>query len=77
VQLEQQLQREPTHDEIATLLELPEDVVSRTIRLARSPVSLEAPVGDDDSELGDFVADEDAVDPERVAEREALRKATR
>lgn len=77
VQLEQQLQREPGHDEIATLLELPEDVVSRTIRLARSPVSLEAPVGDDDSELGDFVADEDAIDPERLAEREALRKATR
>lgn len=77
VQLEQQLQREPNNDEIANLLEMPEEVVSRTIRLARSPVSLEAPVGEDDSELGDFIADEDAVDPERMAEREALRHATR
>ncbi len=77
VQLEQKLQREPSNDEIADLLEMPEEVVSRTLRLARSPVSLEAPVGEDDSELGDFIADEDAVDPERRAEREALRKATR
>jgi len=77
VQLEQKLQREPTNDEIAGALELPEDVVSRTLRLARSPVSLEAPVGEDDSELGDFIADEDAIDPERQAEREDARKATR
>ncbi|MCC6621194.1 MAG: sigma-70 family RNA polymerase sigma factor [Deltaproteobacteria bacterium] len=77
VQLEQKLQREPTNDEIAGALELPEDVVSRTLRLARSPVSLEAPVGEDDSELGDFIADEDAIDPERLAEREDARKATR
>ncbi|MBL8784016.1 MAG: sigma-70 family RNA polymerase sigma factor [Deltaproteobacteria bacterium] len=77
VQLEQRLQREPTNDEIAVEIEMPEEVVSRTLRLARSPVSLEAPVGEDDSELGDFIADEDAVDPERRAEREALRKATR
>ncbi|MFO0751156.1 MAG: sigma-70 family RNA polymerase sigma factor [Myxococcota bacterium] len=77
VQLEQKLHREPTNDEIAVVLELPEDVVSRTLRLARSPVSLEAPVGEDDSELGDFIADEDAIDPERLAEREDIRKATR
>jgi len=77
VQLEQKLQREPTNDEIATSIEMPEEVVSRTLRLARSPVSMESPVGEDDSELGDFIADEDAIDPERMAEREALRASTR
>ena len=77
VQLEQRLHREPTNTEISVALEMPEDVVVRTLRLARSPVSLEAPVGEDDSELGDFIADEDAVDPERRAEREDLRDATR
>ena len=77
VQLEQKLQREPTNDEIAVAIEMPEEVVSRTLRLARSPVSMEAPVGEDDSELGDFIADEEAIDPERMAEREALRKSTR
>ncbi len=77
VQLEQKLQREPSNDEIAEAIEMPEEVVSRTLRLARSPVSMEAPVGDDDSELGDFIADEDAIDPERMAEREALRASTR
>jgi RNA polymerase primary sigma factor len=77
VQLEQRLHREPTNTEIAVALEMPEDIVVRTLRLARSPVSLEAPVGEDDSELGDFIADEDAVDPERRAEREDLRDATR
>jgi len=77
VQLEQKLHREPTNDEIAVAIEMPEEIVSRTLRLARSPVSMEAPVGEDDSELGDFIADEDAVDPERMAEREALRASTR
>ncbi len=77
IQLEQQFQREPQADEIATLLELPEDVVSRTMKLARSTVSLEAPVGEDDTELQDFIADEDAIDPENAAEREALRRVTR
>jgi RNA polymerase primary sigma factor len=77
IQLEQQFQREPGHDEIAALLELPEEVVSRTIRFSRTTVSLEAPVGDDESELSDFIADEDAIDPEHSAEREALRRVTR
>jgi len=77
VQLEQKFQREPTTDEIAACIEMPEEVVSRTLRLARSPVSMDAPVGDDDTELSDFLADEDAIDPECMAEREALRASTR
>jgi RNA polymerase primary sigma factor len=77
VELEQKLGREPSHEELSEMLEVPVDQVSRTLRLARTPVSLEAPVGDDDTHLGDLIADEDCVDPAEVAERQDLRKATR
>ncbi len=75
--LEQQLQREPTHGEVAAELGLAEDVVERTLRLSRGAVSLESPVGDDDAQLADFVADEDAVCPAEACEDGELRAATR
>jgi len=75
--LEQRFGREPDHAELAVELELPEETITRTLRLARTPVSLEAPVGDDDSHLGDFIADEDAEDPEEVAQRESMRHVAR
>jgi len=77
MELEQKLGREPDHDEVAVQLEVPVDVVSRTLKLARTPVSLETPVGEDDTHLGDLIADEDSVCPAEVAEREDLRQATR
>ncbi len=77
IMLEQKLGREPSHAELAQTLEMTEETVRRTLRLARTPVSLEAPVGEDDSHLGDFIADEDAVDPEEVAGRQSLRQAAR
>ena len=75
--LEQRLCREPTCAEVAAALELPEDVVERTLRLSRGAVSLETPVGDDDAQLADFVADEDAVNPAEACEDRELRAATR
>ena len=77
IELEHRFSREPSIDEIAEALEVPEDVISRTLRLARTPVSLETPVGEDDSHLGEFIADEDAEDPALLAERQDLREATR
>ena len=75
--LEQRLCREPTCAELAATLELPEDVVERTLRLSRGAVSLETPVGEDDAQLADFVADEDAVSPAEACEDRELRVATR
>ncbi|MEM1349428.1 MAG: RNA polymerase sigma factor RpoD, partial [Myxococcota bacterium] len=62
-QLEQELGREPTPDEIAEQLELSPDAVRRALRISRQPVSLETPIGDDDSQLGDFIEDEHAISP--------------
>ena len=76
-ELEQGLGRPPMHEEIADFLEVPVETVSRTLRLARTPVSLETPVGEDDTHLGDLIADEESVDPAEVAERESLRRVTR
>ena len=78
VELEHQLGRLPSPEEVAAKLELEVDVVNRTMRLARTPVSLETPVGDDDgTALSDFLADENALNPEDVAGRQNLRIATR
>lgn len=77
VELEQKLGRPPDHDEVAIQLEVPVDIVSRTLKLARTPVSLETPVGEDDTHLGDLIADEDSICPAEAAERQDLREATR
>jgi RNA polymerase primary sigma factor len=55
--LEQALGREPLAEEIATKIEMPVEQVRKTLQLARSPISLETPVGDDDSHLSDFIED--------------------
>jgi len=77
IQLEQRLHRDPSHAEIAADIDVTEEVVGRTLKLARSSVSLESPVGDDDSELSDFIADEDAISPADAAETHDLCQATR
>ncbi|MET0761756.1 MAG: sigma-70 family RNA polymerase sigma factor [Thermoleophilaceae bacterium] len=73
-----ELGREPTIPEIAEAVKLPESEVESIKRSAQTPVSLEKPVGDDEeSEFGQFLADEKAVAPESAAEtvlrNEALR----
>lgn len=69
-ELEQELGRQPTADEIAKQMDLPEDRVRWMLRTSRQPVHLERPVGDEsDAELGDFIEDVDAPPPaETVAQ---------
>jgi RNA polymerase sigma factor RpoD-like protein len=70
----QELGREPTVDEIAAKVDLTPEKVREIQRISQEPLSLETPVGEeDDSNLGDFVADESAVSPDFAAERERLK----
>jgi RNA polymerase primary sigma factor len=61
--LVQGLRREPLPEEIGSQLGIPADKVRQILRVSRGPVSLETPVGDEDSHLGDFIEDPDAVVP--------------
>ncbi len=70
----QELEREPTVDEIAAKVDLTPEKVREIQRISLEPLSLETLVGEeDDSNLGDFVADESAVSPDFAAERERLK----
>jgi len=66
--LVQDLGREPTPEEIADKMEMPVDKVRRILKIAKEPISLETPIGEeDDSHLGDFIEDKGALSPsERV-----------
>jgi len=56
--------KEATPDELAIHMEMPEDKVRRVLKIAKEPISMESPVGDDeDSHLGDFIEDENAEQP--------------
>jgi len=66
-QLHQALGREATPDEIATEMGLPIERVDEIQRIAQEPVSLQAPIGEEDSDLGDFIEDADAVVPMEAA----------
>jgi RNA polymerase primary sigma factor len=74
--LEQQLGREPTPEEVAERLEVPADQVRRALKLSRTPVSLETPVGDDDSSLEDFIEDEASPSPSEQALKSDLTEHT-
>ncbi|MDT8375133.1 MAG: RNA polymerase sigma factor RpoD [Mariprofundaceae bacterium] len=76
-QIAQEIGREPSPEELAVHLEMPVEKVEQILEVAKEPVSLETPIGDDeDSQLGDFVEDENAENPLDGAVGEALRKAT-
>ncbi len=66
--LVQELGREPTPEEIAEKMELPIEKVRRILKIAKEPISLETPIGEeDDSHLGDFIEDKNSLSPsERV-----------
>jgi RNA polymerase primary sigma factor len=66
-QLHQALGREATPDEIAAEMGLPVERVAEIQRIAQEPVSLQAPIGEEDSDLGDFIEDTDAVVPMEAA----------
>jgi len=76
-QIAQEIGREPTPEELAEHLEMPLEKVLQILEVAKEPVSLETPIGDDeDSQLGDFVEDQNAENPLDVAIAEALQDAT-
>ena len=66
-QLHQDLGREPTPEEVALEMGMPADRVAEIQRIAQEPVSLQAPIGEEDSDLGDFIEDADAVVPIEAA----------
>jgi RNA polymerase primary sigma factor len=76
--LVQELGREPTTEELARRLEMPPDKVRSVLKVVRQPVSLETPVGEDeDSTLGDFIEDTQAVRPVDAVMSLRLREQTR
>jgi RNA polymerase primary sigma factor len=62
-QLVQQLGREPTSEEIAKRMDIPVAKVRRVLKIAQEPISLETPIGEEDSHLGDFIEDRAVVSP--------------
>jgi RNA polymerase primary sigma factor len=72
-QIFNEIGREPTPEEIAEKLGIPLERVRKTLKIAKEPRSLEAPVGDEeDARLGDFIKDEEAVQPDDAVIRRSL-----
>ena len=77
-QMLQEMGREPTPEELAKRMEMPEDKVRKVLKIAKEPISMETPIGDDeDSHLGDFIEDLSVLSPVEAATVEGLREATR
>ncbi len=63
-QMLQEMGREPTPEELATKMEMPEDKIRKVLKIAKEPISMETPIGDDeDSHLGDFIEDTSVESP--------------
>jgi len=76
-QMIQEMGREATPEELAVRMEMPEDKVRKVLKIAKEPISMETPIGDDeDSHLGDFIEDSGVVSPVESATIEGLREAT-
>jgi len=76
-QMLQEMGREPTPEELAERMEMPEDKVRKVLKIAKEPISMETPIGDDeDSHLGDFIEDISVLSPVEAATVEGLREAT-
>jgi RNA polymerase primary sigma factor len=76
-QMLQEMGREPTPDELAVRMEMPEDKVRKVLKIAKEPISMETPIGDDeDSHLGDFIEDTSVESPIDSATTESLRETT-
>jgi RNA polymerase primary sigma factor len=77
-QMLQEMGREPTPEELGERLEMPEDKVRKVLKIAKEPISMETPIGDDDdSHLGDFIEDSSMLLPIDMATGEGLVEATR
>jgi RNA polymerase primary sigma factor len=76
-QMLQEMGREPTPDELAQRMEMPEDKVRKVLKIAKEPISMETPIGDDeDSHLGDFIEDTAVSSPIDSATDEGLKETT-
>ncbi len=76
-QMLQEMGREATPEELSERMEMPEDKVRKVLKIAKEPISMETPIGDDeDSHLGDFIEDAGVVSPVESATVEGLREAT-
>jgi RNA polymerase primary sigma factor len=76
-QMLQEMGREPTPDELAVRMEMPEDKVRKVLKIAKEPISMETPIGDDeDSHLGDFIEDSRVMSPVEHATVASLREST-
>ena len=77
-QMLQEMGREPTPEELGERMELPEEKIRKVLKIAKEPISLETPIGDDeDSHLGDFIEDVNVDSPIHSATAESLTEATR
>ncbi|RDK95744.1 RNA polymerase sigma factor RpoD [Enterobacillus tribolii] len=77
-QMLQEMGREPTPEELAERMMMPEDKIRKVLKIAKEPISMETPIGDDeDSHLGDFIEDTTLELPLDSATSESLRTATR
>ena len=76
-QMLQEMGREATPEELAERMEMPEDKVRKVLKIAKEPISMETPIGDDeDSHLGDFIEDANVLSPVDSATSEGLCEAT-
>jgi RNA polymerase primary sigma factor len=76
-QMLQEMGREPLPDELAERMEMPEDKVRKVLKIAKEPISMETPIGDDeDSHLGDFIEDQTVHSPVDSATTSGLKEST-
>jgi len=76
-QMIQEMGREATPEELAIRMDMPEDKIRKVLKIAKEPISMETPIGDDeDSHLGDFIEDSGVVSPIDSATMEGLSEAT-
>ena len=73
-QLTQEIGRDPENEEIGLRMGLPVEKVEEILRAIRDPIALQTPVGEDDTEIEDFIGDTDAISPYMAAERNEIRK---
>lgn len=77
-QMQQEMGREPTPEELSVKMDLSEDKIRKVLKISKEPISMETPIGDDeDSHLGDFIEDSTMASPVDSATAENLREMTR
>ncbi len=77
-QMLQEMGRDPTPEELAERMEMTEDKVRKVLKIAKEPISMETPIGDDeDSHLGDFIEDSNVMSPIDQATNTSLSESTR